>query len=75
MACSRESRSAAVRAKIGHSVIDGNGHGLEPIPIFLDFLRDGRGPSAVEKFMNKARDTSWYEMTPTERMERRPRRR
>jgi predicted TIM-barrel fold metal-dependent hydrolase len=74
MAYSKNSKSAAVRAKLGHPVIDGDGHWLEPIPIFLDFLRDVGGPSVVDKFMKKAKDTSWYEMAPAERMERRPHR-
>jgi len=74
MAYSLDSKSAAVRAKLGHPVIDGDGHWLEPIPIFLDFLRDVGGASAVDKFVKKAKDTSWYEMTPAERMERRPHR-
>ena len=74
MAYSKDSKSAAVRAKLGHPVIDGDGHWLEPVPIFLDFPRDVGGPSAVEKFMKKAKDTSWYEMAPAERMERRPHR-
>src|SRR5215475_9776497 len=68
------SPSAAVRAKLGHPVIDGDGHWLEPVPIFLDYLRQVAGPSVVDKFMKKAKDTSWYEMTPAERMERRPHR-
>ncbi len=74
MAYSKNSKSAAVRAKLDHPVIDGDGHWLEPIPIFLDFLRDVGGPSIVDKFIKKAKDTSWYEMTAAERMERRPHR-
>src|SRR5262247_4665527 len=74
MAYSKDSKSAAVRAKLGHPVIDGDGHWLEPIPIFLDFLRDVGGASAVDKFVKKAKDTSWYELTPAQRMDRRPHR-
>jgi predicted TIM-barrel fold metal-dependent hydrolase len=74
MAYSKDSKSAAVRAKLDHPVIDGDGHWLEPIPIFLDFLRDVGGPAIVDKFMKKAKDASWYEMAPAERMERRPHR-
>ena len=74
MAYSKNSKSAAVRAKLGHPVIDGDGHWLEPVPIFLDFLRDVGGASAVDRFMKKAKDTSWYEMTPADRMDRRPHR-
>ncbi len=74
MAYSKNSKSAAVRAKLDHPVIDGDGHWLEPVPIFLDFLRDVGGASAVDKFLKKAKDTSWYEMTPADRMDRRPHR-
>src|SRR3984893_9791101 len=74
MAYSKNSKSAAVRAKLGHPVIDGDGHWLEPIPIFLDFLRDAGGPSLVDKLIEKAQDPRWYEMAPAERMERRPHR-
>ncbi|HYR41075.1 MAG TPA: amidohydrolase, partial [Methylomirabilota bacterium] len=62
MAYSTDSKSAAVRRRLDHPVIDGDGHWLEPIPIFLDYLRDVGGASAVEKFLKKAKDTSWYEM-------------
>jgi predicted TIM-barrel fold metal-dependent hydrolase len=74
MAYSTDSKSAKVRAQLTHPVIDGDGHWLEPIPIFLDYLKDVAGGStagAVEKFMKKAGDTTWYDITPTERLERR----
>ena len=74
MAYSTDSKSAAVRKRLDHPVIDGDGHWLEPIPIFLDYLRDVGGASAVEKFLKKAKDTSWYEMTLAERMDKRPHR-
>src|SRR5262250_1528333 len=74
MAYSKHSKSTAVRAKLNHPVIDGDGHWLEPIPIFLEYLREVGGPSIVDKFVNKAKDTSWYEMGPAERMDRRPHR-
>src|SRR5215467_2146089 len=74
MAYSKHSKSTAVRAKLNHPVIDGDGHWLEPIPIFLEYLREVGGPSIVDKFVSKAKDTSWYEMEPAERMDRRPHR-
>jgi predicted TIM-barrel fold metal-dependent hydrolase len=70
MAYSKDSKSAKVRAQLGHPVIDGDGHWLEPIPIFLDYLRDVGGASAVDKFMKKAKDTTWYDITAQERKER-----
>src|SRR5215510_2540934 len=74
MAQSRGSRSARVRAQLGHPVIDGDGHWLEPIPIFLDYLRSTVGPrtaGAVEKFLTKAKDSTWYDITAEERLRRR----
>ena len=51
----KDSKSAAVRAQLDHPVIDGDGHWLEPVPIFLDYLRQVGGPSVVERFIHKAR--------------------
>src|SRR5437016_4047824 len=45
MAYSTDSKSAAVRAQLDHPVIDGDGHWLEPVPIFLDYLREVAGPT------------------------------
>src|SRR5438445_7319484 len=71
MAYSSPSKSAAVRARLEHPVIDGDGHWLEPIPIFLDYLKDVAGPSVVDKWIKKAKDTTWYDITPPERVTRR----
>jgi predicted TIM-barrel fold metal-dependent hydrolase len=71
MAYLKDSKSAAVRARLDHPVIDGDGHWLEPVPIFLDYLREVGGPSMVERFVRKAKDASWYAMTPQERMDKR----
>src|SRR5499426_1805740 len=71
MAYIKDSKSAAVRAQLDHPVIDGDGHWLEPVPIFLDYLRQVGGPSVVERFIHKAREAGWYEMRPQERMDRR----
>ena len=64
MAYSKGSKSAAVRARLDHPVIDGDGHWLEPIPIFLDYLREPAGAAGVEKFVKKAKDTTWYDIAP-----------
>src|SRR5256712_9256143 len=75
MAYSRDSKSAAVRAQLDHPVIDGDGHWLEPVPIFLDYLRQLAGPSVAERFVKKATehiDRGWYDMTPAERLAPRP---
>ncbi len=55
-------------------MIDGDGHWLEPVPIFLDYLREVGGPSLVRRFMQKAKEDRWYDMSPQERMDTRLRR-
>src|SRR5437870_12415011 len=75
MAYSTDSKSAAVRAQLDHPVIDGDGHWLEPVPIFLDYLREVAGSTVGERFRKMATahiDRGWYDMTPAERLDRRP---
>lgn len=71
----RVSRSADIRAQLNHPVIDADGHWLEPVPIFLDFLQQEGGNSAVDRFReNKKREDAWYGMGAEERLARRLRR-
>jgi predicted TIM-barrel fold metal-dependent hydrolase len=74
MAYVKDSKSAAVRKRLDHPVIDGDGHWLEPLPIFLDYLRQVGGPSLVEYFKSKDIERGWYGMTREERMDKRPHR-
>ena len=40
-------RAARIRASLGHPVIDGDGHWMEPIPVFLEYL-GGHGGAILE---------------------------
>ena len=71
MPYSKDSKSAAVRAHLGHPVIDGDGHWLEPVPIFLDYLRQAAGPAVTDRFVKKQTEAGWYEWSRPERRERR----
>ena len=71
MAYLQDSKSAAVRAQLDHPVIDGDGHWLEPVPIFLDYLREAGGPSLVDRFVTQAKVAGWYDMSPEERLDAR----
>lgn len=71
MAYLPHSKSAAVRARLTHPVIDGDGHWLEPVPIFLDYLREVAGSSMVEHFTRQAQDEPWYAMPSPERFDTR----
>ena len=43
-------RSAEIHAQLRHPIIDADGHWLEPVPIFLDFLKqEGKSVKKVEK--------------------------
>src|SRR5438552_2226610 len=72
MAYVKDSKSAAVRKQLDHPVIDGDGHWLEPMPIFLDYLKQVGGSTLVEHFKSKDVERGWYGMTPEERLDKRP---
>jgi predicted TIM-barrel fold metal-dependent hydrolase len=74
MAYLKDSKSAAVRQTLDHPVIDGDGHWLEPMPIFLDYLKGVGGPSLVDKFKSKDIERGWYAMSREERRDKRPHR-
>src|SRR5262245_34476935 len=69
-----DSPSAKVRRRLDHPVIDGDGHWLEPLPIFLDYLKQVGGSSLVADFRTRDVERGWYAMSPAERMDRRPHR-
>lgn len=64
----RTSRSREIHDSLGHPVVDADGHWLEPIPIFLEFLRDVGGVRSVEAFerYRRSRWDSWYASSPDE---------
>ena len=67
--------SAEIRTKLNHPVIDADGHWLEPVPIFLEFLEAEGGSAMVDRFReNKRREDVWYDLTAEERLARRLRR-
>src|SRR5258708_39904001 len=69
------SRPAAIHARLGHPVIDGDGHWLEPIPIFLEYLSEVAGPAAVDRIRERWRQSdAWHRADWPERQHRRLRR-
>lgn len=68
-------RAADIRAQLGHPIIDGDGHWLEPIPIFLEFLSEVGGPGAVDQIRALWRhNEDWYRADWEERQHKRLRR-
>jgi hypothetical protein len=70
-----EHRAQQIRAGLKHPVIDGDGHWMEPIPIFLEYLSEVGGPKAVDQIraLWRGRD-AWYRSTWEERHHNRLRR-
>ena len=44
-----ENRAAEIHDALKHPVIDGDGHWMEPIPIFLEYLREVGGAGSVDQ--------------------------
>ena len=52
MTTTHSSKSAAVRARVNHPIIDSDGHTVEFEPAFLDYLRDVGGPTMVDRYLS-----------------------
>ena len=69
MAHAHERDAAAIRARLDHPVIDGDGHLVEAGPVFLDYLKDVAGPGVAQRY-EEAMDGAfftWYDLSPEER--------
>jgi predicted TIM-barrel fold metal-dependent hydrolase len=62
------SKSAAIRARLKHPIIDSDGHTAEFEPAFFDYLKDVGGGKAVERLKSLDSPISfrWYGMTQEE---------
>ena len=71
MATTSASKSAVVRARLNHPVIDSDGHTVEFFPAVLDYLGQTGGTKVVERFkaiaMNGGVFGTWYRLSPEER--------
>ncbi|HTO46852.1 MAG TPA: amidohydrolase family protein, partial [Burkholderiales bacterium] len=67
--------AATIRAQLKHPVIDGDGHWVEPIPVFLEYLSEVGGADAVDSLRALWRQNdAWYRATWEERHHKRLRR-
>ena len=70
MVSATPSRSQEIRSKVGHPIIDSDGHTLEIGPILLDFVEKIGGgdiKKQYEEAMRKAWNLRWYEMSAEQR--------
>ena len=69
-----QSKSAAIRSRLNHPVIDGDGHTLEMYPVFLDYLRSVAGAGVADRFAGSQSEAmmnmNWLGLSPAERRER-----
>ena len=65
------SRSAAIRARLDHPIIDGDGHLCEHLPTFFEYLKRSAGQELAERFVDVRRASSWYGHSPEERRQKR----
>jgi len=63
-------RSRELHDSLGHPVIDGDGHWLETIPVFLEYLREIGGARSVDAYLSYRHERwdVWYESSPAERL-------
>jgi len=68
-------RAVEIHDSLKHPVIDGDGHWLEPIPVFLEYLAEVGGVKSVDQIRKlwHGRD-AWYRSTPEQRQHGRIRR-
>ena len=70
-----ENRALEIHDGLKHPVIDGDGHWMEPIPVFLEYLAVVGGAKAVDQIRKlwHSRD-AWYRASAEERQHQRLRR-
>lgn len=76
MQTTQASKSAEIRARLSHPVIDADGHMLEFEPAFLEYLKQVGGSGVVDQYIalcdkNAENGFTWYEMSPQERKDAR----
>ena len=64
-------RAAEIRAGLGHPVIDADGHLLEHLPTFADYLKNTAGPELARDFFSSRHTDSWVGLSAGERTRRR----
>ncbi len=70
-----KNRAAEIHDSLKHPVIDGDGHWLEPVPVFLEYLTAVGGAKSVDQIRALwQRNHAWYRSTWDQRRHNRTRR-
>jgi predicted TIM-barrel fold metal-dependent hydrolase len=67
--------AARIRERMGHPVLDGDGHWIESVPVLVDYIRNVGGADLADRFV-KSREGrgAWYDASWEERADKRLRR-
>jgi predicted TIM-barrel fold metal-dependent hydrolase len=74
MVLAQTSKSAAIRARLDHPVIDADGHTVECEPLFHDYLRQVAGAQLTARYKSWTQQAGlarWYHLSPQVRTDRR----
>ncbi|MCZ6645959.1 MAG: amidohydrolase family protein [SAR324 cluster bacterium] len=77
MTATSESKSSQIRATLDYPVIDTDGHLIEFLPLFLDYLKEVGGAEMAGRFEKESvgdnlnRPTAWHRMSKEERRDQR----
>src|SRR5271166_5021714 len=70
-----QSKSAEIRARLNHPIIDSDGHTVEVGPLFFDYMKAVGGAKIADRYQTAMLDTFsdplWRTRTMDERRERR----
>ena len=70
-----KNRAAEIHDSLKHPVIDGDGHWLEPVPVFLEYLSEVGGAKSVDQIRALwQRNHAWYRSDWEQRQHNRTRR-
>ncbi len=61
------SKSAAIRAKLTHPIIDADGHLIEVTPVLYDYVRAEGGESTLRQLRAEIEQAHWTRLSPDER--------
>ena len=61
------SKSAAIRSKLTHPIIDADGHLIEVTPVLYDYVRAEGGEDAVRRLRAEVEQFHWTRLSPDER--------
>jgi predicted TIM-barrel fold metal-dependent hydrolase len=65
---SNRTRSAEIRARLSHPIIDSDGHIAEFEPALIDYLEREAGSATADRVRRLVLEPAWYRATPQERL-------